>query len=185
MSTLFRIDFRFSGSFVEDADGAFVAAIVKAPEAICFDLNEDMVQEDLPFALEGVGVQADQFGWVKTDKARFQLPADLDSAASSASGWPVFTQGAAATRFLRVEAPQSEALVMAIHNACLMASVSLSHQDRAVYDDSPTVTVNAIEHLDDAVDPRSPHERRADGLVAAINTAVLAGNGDGESGRND
>ena len=172
MSTLFRIDLCFSGSFVEDADGDFVAAMLKDVGAICFDLNEDMVHEDLPFALEGVGVQADQFGWVKTDKARFQLPTDLDSAASLASAWPVFTQGAAATRFLRVEAPYSEALVMAIHNACLMASVSLSHQDRAVYDDAPTVTVNAIEHLDATVDPRSPHERRADGLVAAINTAV-------------
>ena len=33
---------------------------------------------------------------------------------------------------------------MAVHNACVMASVTLSVEDRAVYDDAPQVAVNPI-----------------------------------------
>ena len=61
---------------------------------------------------------------------------------------------------------------MAIHDAFLMVSVTLVWKEVAVHDDLPTVAVNAINQLDDVVDPRAPHERRADGLVAAINSAV-------------
>jgi len=172
VSTLFRIDLRFSGSFAEDADGEIVALIAKNAEEVGFELNEDLVEGDLTDGLRELGVQADQFSWVESEKAVFQAPSAFDAPASAASGWPIFTQGATLTRFIRVEADSSEALIMAIHDAFFMASVTLVWKDLAVHDDLPTVVVNAIESFDDVVDPRAPHERRADGLVAAINSAV-------------
>ena len=44
--------------------------------------------------------------------------------------------------------------------------------DRAVYDDAPQVAVNPIALVGESVDARSPHARRADALVAAINAAL-------------
>lgn len=88
-------------------------------------------------------------------------------------GWPMFSQGASCTRFLRIDAPASEALTTAVHDAFSIASVTLGWADLTAYDDAPTVAVNVIA----ALAPRSPHARRADALAAAIQSAVHGGSG--------
>ncbi len=171
MSTLFRIDLRFSGAFAEQPDGN-ITGFSEGAEGLAFELNEDLVDSDLTDGLQNLGIDSAKITRVETDKAVFQPPSAFDAQASGETSCPVFGQGATWTQFIRVNANASDALTMAIHNAFTMASVTVTWQGLAAYDDFPTVAVNAINQLDDVVDPRAPHERRADGLVAAINSAV-------------
>ena len=174
MSTLLRIDFMFSGTFLEDADAEFVSTMLRSPKLIRFDFNEDMMNEDLTMNLQDHGLENEQIEWVSSEHACFIDPTELDELTSKKTGVPRFRQGARATRFLHLEAEASEELIMAVHNACVMASVTLSVEDRAVYDDTPQVAVNPIALVGESVDVRSPHARRADALVAAINAALAS-----------
>ena len=179
MPTLLRIDLRFSGSFAEQPDGDIVGLTADAA-GLTLDLNEDLVEDDLSDNLQALGIGADQRAWIASDAAVFRPPTGFDAEASAAMGWPMFRQGASCTRFLRIDAPASEALTTAVHDAFAIASVTLGWADLTAYDDAPTVAVNVIAALGDAVDPRSPRARRADALAAAIQSAVHGGPGHDE-----
>jgi len=161
--TIIRVDIRFSGSFIEWIEGD--AALIPPDAAgLAFEYNDENALEDLAMGLGDFGLNEAQWTIMETESAGFLPPERFNGNR--------FETGATATTFLTVAAPLCDDLTMVIHNAYAMATVLMSGAGLAVYDEYPTVAVNPVTDLSEAVDLRSPSERRADAMVNAIQGAL-------------
>ena len=82
-----RIDFMFSGTFLEEADAEFVSTMLRSPKLIRFDFNEDMMNEDLTMNLQDHGLENEQIEWVSSEHACFIDPTELDDLTSKEQGY--------------------------------------------------------------------------------------------------
>jgi hypothetical protein len=153
-------------------DSGDIAGLIAQPDTLTFECDDDEVIEDLADALEDLGQDPEALVIVDVEGAGLRGPEAFDAEATQTSGWPRFKVGARFTRFLLLGGPPEGEPLRAVQEAYSMATVRAQGHGIMAYDESPSVTVNVVTDPEADVDLRPPHERRRDGLVGAVNTAL-------------